>query len=127
MMKAIQSLLQLAHIGRARSSVINPLQWALVLLVFGLLAVLVVRGPAWLLVFFVVLICLIILLLSIAYVYFMIKNPDALRSETFSLAKTALEKQTVGDSLSGLRQVVEIMDASEARLLGPGSHEESKP
>ncbi len=126
-MKAIQSLLQLAHIGRARSSVINPLQWTLVLLVFGLLTVLVARGPAWILEFFVVLIGLIILLLIVAYTYFMIKNPDALRSETFSLAKTALEKQVVGDSLSGLRQVVDIMDASEARLLGPGNHEEPNP
>jgi Mn2+/Fe2+ NRAMP family transporter len=124
MMQALQSLLHFAQIGRARSSVINPLQWTLVLMIFGLFAVLLTHGPTWLLEFFVVLIGGLFLLLITAYVYFMIRNPDALRSETYSLAKSAIEKQMVGDSLSGLRQVVEILDGSDVRMLGAGSHDE---
>jgi hypothetical protein len=36
-----------------------------------------------------------------AYVFLLIKNPDALRSEEFSLSKMALEKGLIGDTTSG--------------------------
>jgi len=126
MWQPLEHLLHFARIGRARSSVINPLQWTLVLLIFGLLAILLAHGSVWLLVFFTVLIGLVLALLVAAYIYFMLTNPDALRSETYALVNTLIEKRMVGDSLSGLREVVDILDGSDAKLLsaGPETKEE---
>jgi hypothetical protein len=120
MWRPLQALLHIARVGQSRSSVINPLQWTMVPLLFALLAVLLAHGPTWLLLFFAGLICLVVLLLLGAYIYFMIKNPDALRSETYSLARTAIEKPLLGDSLSGLREVMNILNATDAKLVGPG-------
>lgn len=36
-----------------------------------------------------------------AYFILLFKNPDALRSERFTLSKMALEKSVTGDSLAG--------------------------
>jgi hypothetical protein len=127
MFRTLQSLLHVAQIGRARSSVVNPLQWTIVLLIFGLFLSLAAHGPSWLLIFFAVSLAVVILLLLCAYIYFMRKNPDLLRSETYSLAKTAIEKQVLGDNLSGLREVVNIMEGVDAKLLtaGPKAREEN--
>jgi hypothetical protein len=115
-----------SEIGRSRSSAINPLQWTLVLPLFGLLVSLVSHGPIWLLAFFMILIAVLILLIVVAYIYFMIKSPDSLRSETFSLAKAAIEKHPLGDNLSGLRDVIDILEGQSPKLLGSGTHDEKK-
>jgi uncharacterized membrane protein YraQ (UPF0718 family) len=125
MWPSLQSLLRASQIGQSRSSIINPLQWTLVVLLFGILTALW-HGPAWLLIFFVVVFSLVMALLLFAYVYFMLKNPDFLRSERFSLAKTAIEKQGLGDNLSGLRDIIDIVDGSDRKLLGPGTKEENR-
>ena len=45
------------------------------------------------------------LLFFAAYVYFGKTNPDALRSESYSLTKLAIQNRLMGDSLTGVRQV----------------------
>lgn len=62
----------------------------------------------------------ILALVIIAYVYFMLNDPDALRSETYSLAKTAIEKNFLGDSLTGLKEVISVLDGETSKLLGEG-------
>ena len=42
-----------------------------------------------------------IVLYLIAYIYFAFKNPDELRSESYSIQKLAIEKGFIGDSISG--------------------------
>jgi phosphoglycerol transferase MdoB-like AlkP superfamily enzyme len=122
--QALQSLLHVAQIGRSRSSVINPLQGTLCIVIFAFLVLAVTHAENWLLVFFASVTAAVFLLLLGAYIYFMIRDPAALRSERYSLAKTAIEKQRLGDSLSGLREVIDVLDDREdARLLGPGSTE----
>jgi len=124
-----QSLLRQADIGQSRSSVINPLQWTLVITVAALLGVaLEPHAPPWLVIFFACFVGVVGALLLVAYVFFMIKNPDALRSEKYSFVKTAIEKQMLGDSLTGLVQVVETFEGTEAKALSatniePKSHD----
>ena len=96
-------LLQQANIGQSRSSVLNPLQWMLVILVFGIGICLLFHAPTWLVVLFAVMVALALALFLLAYVYFARVNPDALRSEQFSLSKLAIEKGLLGDSLAGLQ------------------------
>ena len=119
-----RTLRHFSEIGRSRSSSINPLQWVLVFLMFGLFAAIWTHADSWILKFLVGAIGVVVVLIVIAYVYFMVNDPDALRSETFSLAKTAIEKQMLGDNLSGLREVVDIMEGRDSKLLGPGTQEE---
>jgi len=115
-----RALLEQAEIGRSRSSVINPLQWAVVIILVGLLAILLGHAPSWLLIFFSCLLGLLVILLVLAYIYFGIKNPDALRSEKYVLVKAAIEKQYAGDSLTGLHEVISQFDRpDQTKLLLP--------
>jgi hypothetical protein len=120
MWQGFQGLLRISQIGQSRSSIISPLEWTLVVLLFGILTALL-RGPSWLLIFFVIAFSAALALLLATYIYFMFKNPDLLRSERFLLAKTAIEKQNLGDSISGLREVIDIVDGTEGNTLGPES------
>jgi hypothetical protein len=47
----LDSIYKQAGIGQSRSSVLNPLQWMLVILVGGLALSLGLHAPSWLLVF----------------------------------------------------------------------------
>ena len=98
----IKTLLQQSSIGQSRSSALNPLQWVLVILLTGVVICPLVNAPSWLLIILVGLTVGIVILIATSYVYFMLKNSDALRSEHYTLSKIALEKGLVGDNLRGL-------------------------
>lgn len=127
MWRLLESLLHQARIGQSRSSVVNPLQWTLVILITGILCFLLVHAPVWLIEIFGIALAVIILLLVFAFVFFMVTNPDALRSERYSLVKTAMEKKFVGDSLTGLREVIEVFEGSEVKSLTAGDGEKIEP
>jgi hypothetical protein len=116
-----KSLLQQSEIGKSRSSVINPLQWTIVIVFVGLLAVTFEHGPPWLLIVLTCLLVAIVILLILAYIYFAIKDPDALRSEKYVLVKAALEKSYAGDNLSGLHEVIKQFDDPGQDKLLPNS------
>jgi hypothetical protein len=93
-------------IGQSRSSTLNPMQWTLAITIFGLFASICVRTcPVWVIVILACCIGSSFLLIAFAFVYLLFKNPDALRSESFTLSKIAIEKGLIGDSLTGLREV----------------------
>ena len=124
MWSILESLLRQARIGQSRSSVVNPLQWTLVILISGLLALVFAHAPEWLIRLFAYAIGLVVVLLVAAYLFFMIKNPDALRSEKFSLMKTAMEKKVLGDSLTGL---MEAFEGPESKALVPSAGQKIEP
>jgi hypothetical protein len=101
MLERMDSLLKLAQIGQSRSSVINPLQWTLVMLLIAILALAGIRVPTWMLIFFVCAFGGTLCLLFCAYLFFMFRNPAALRSEKFSLAQQVIDNRLLGDSVSG--------------------------
>jgi hypothetical protein len=100
-------------IGQSRSSVLNPLQWVLVILLLGLGILVMAKADSWIIIGVGVCAFLDLAVLFAAYLYFMFKDPAALRSEGFSLQKLALEKGLVGDSLQGLKTI----DAVTASLV----------
>lgn len=95
-----------------RSTALKPLGWLLGILVFGLLAAPQVGLPEWVVVAFAAFAGLAALLYLGAYVYFMCRNPDALRSEKFTIEKMAIEHQLVGDSARGITKVDGLPSAS---------------
>lgn len=60
------------------------------------------KAAAWLLILFGVASAVTVLLYLCAYLYCLVKDRDALRTETYSIQKLALEKGYVGDKLTGL-------------------------
>ncbi len=58
-----------------------------------------------------------------AYIFFMIRSPDALRSEKFTLSKLAIEHSAKGDNLSGL---IEPGNAKQLPLPSVTKQEEGK-
>jgi len=124
MLDEIKSWLQLAQIGHSRSSITNPLQWTMVILIGAIVLISVLHLP-----FFVTLSLLCCLLLIVAlflwtFIYFMFKNPDVLRSEEFHLSKMKIERGWVGDNLTGLIEQKELTTGSSvplegSKLLGP--------
>jgi hypothetical protein len=105
MWQALQSLINQASIGQSRSSVLNPLQWLLVILIAGNCLSLSLHSPLWLLAILTGGIVLALLLFFGAYIYFGKTNSDALRSENYSLTKLAIQHRLIGDSLAGVREV----------------------
>jgi hypothetical protein len=98
----LRSLFQRADIGQSRSAITNQLQWAIVILLCGIVISWRAGIPLWVLTMEGLFLGILLLLFVCVYIYFAITNPDALRSEHYSLSKMAIERGLVGDSVSGL-------------------------
>lgn len=85
----------------ARSTALHSLQWALGLLLAAIPPTVWSGAPAWLFAALIVAVVLVLLVFLGAYIYLLTRNPDALRSEEFSLSKMAMEKGLVGDTTFG--------------------------
>lgn len=109
MLEHVRSWFNLAQIGQSRSSITNPLQWTLVILGGAILLTGLMKMPPWITDAMVVCFLFVLVLFVYAYLYFMHKNPDVLRSENFHLSKMAIERGLVGDSLHGLVEETEEM------------------
>jgi len=101
-------------IGHSRTSVLNPVQWIVVILIFGAALLALAHAPVWLMIGIGVCAFGGFVLFVFSYIFFMIKDPDALRSESYSLQKLALQKGLVGDNLQGLIQADAISPRATA-------------
>jgi Na+/pantothenate symporter len=97
----IHQLFQKSDSSGSRSTILKPLTWLISLLIGGLLLTLSINPNSWLIFYFVSFIT--IALIAFFYVYFfcLYKNPDAIRSEKYSIQKMAIEKGIYGDNISG--------------------------
>jgi len=121
----VESFLKQARIGQSRSSVVNPLQWTLVIVTVPILfLVMVPNAPSWLIAGFAIADAIVLILLIVAYVFFMLTDPAALRSEKYSLVKTAIDKKLLGDSLTGL---IERFEDPDAKMPGSGYGQDLGP
>lgn len=97
----IWSILQQALASGSRSTVLKPLGWLIALTLSGTIATFKLNPDVW---FTHVMggMCITSILLYIAgYIYFGITDKDALRSETFTIQKMAIQKGFVGDDSTG--------------------------
>jgi hypothetical protein len=74
----------------------------MLLLIVGLLGSVSVHAQHWVQAFFAVMAGVTFITFIGAYVYFAAKNPDALRSEGFTIQKLAIEHRLVGDKGAGV-------------------------
>ena len=91
----------------SRSTALAPLHWMLVLVFIAFLGSFWTGTPGWVTVLFGVVSVGVVLLGGGAYVYLLLNDRDALRSERFTIEKMKIEKGILGDTASGFREVVE--------------------
>ena len=87
-----------------RSTALHALQWGMAMLLISISIMAVADAPSWILIAISSAFGLVLVTFIGAYIFLLIKNPDALRSERFTLSKMAIERGLIGDSLSGLRE-----------------------
>jgi hypothetical protein len=86
----------------ARSTALHSLQWTLGILLTALSSLILAKAPVWLTAGVGGSAgCVLIVLLG-SHVYLLLRMPDGLRSESFTLSKMAIEKGLVGDNVSGM-------------------------
>ncbi|MDP9524255.1 hypothetical protein [Pseudomonas putida] len=97
----IWSMLQQALASGSRSTVLKPLGWLIALTLAGTITTFKLNPDAWFTHVMGGLCTLSILFYLAGYVYFAITDKDALRSETFSIQKMAIQNGFVGDDTTG--------------------------
>jgi hypothetical protein len=127
MTQQADSFLRLAQIAYSRSSALISIQWTLVGPIAALIVLVLIHAPSWLLVVFAAIVAAVVLVIIGAFLYFMLRNVDALRSESYGLIKKALEERVFGDSLTGeiIAQIDENSGLSTLNV-GPSTDIESK-
>jgi len=121
----IAAFLEQASAQGSRSTVLRPLGWLLSICAAGLLGAVSLKAPLWVAILFATGTGLSIALYLAAYCFCPYKDRDALRSETYSIRKLAIEKGFIGDSLRG---VVTVRGESEYKLItAPGAETPEEP
>lgn len=104
MVESFRQFLTQASARGARSTALQPLGWALVIILGALPACLWAHAPDWLLIGIGLSAAVIVLIYVGSYLFLLVVDRDALRSESFALSKLAISKGLVGDNLSGMRE-----------------------
>jgi hypothetical protein len=86
----------------ARTTALHSLQWMVFILLSGLSSSVLLGAEGWVKIAIGVGIGAVLLVYLASHLYLLLKNPDALRSEQYSLQKLAMEKGLMGDSLRGV-------------------------
>lgn len=93
----------------SRSDVLKPLAWLIGILTFSTVLLVTASAPHWLLILFACLPPATVVLYIGAYIYCLLMDRDALRSEKYSLHKMAIEHNLIGDSTVGLFRAEETL------------------
>lgn len=91
----------------SRSDVLRPLTWLIGLFFLGEVGLVSAHADQWILLGVAIFFGLTVLLYLGAYLYCLITEPDALRSERYTLQKMAIQRGWRGDSDSGTFEVAE--------------------
>lgn len=113
----MNSLLNHASVDGSKSTVLRPLGWALVMLLPSVITSSWAGVPEWITIMFAIMLGFVVLLYLGAYIYFMRTDPDALRSEKYSLKKMEIQNTLIGDSDRGMEEVSLINRSSPDAIL----------
>ena len=117
------SFLQQATAKGSKSTALNPLAWALGILLSALLVAFRLNAPMWALIALGIGSGATMAIFLAAYIYFVLTNPDALRSERFTLSKMAMQQSEKGDDLHGFfapddRKATKLLSENDSKLEG---------
>lgn len=111
-MNFIKSLLSHSDASGSRSTILKPLTWLLSILLVSMITLLKMKLPNWFSYIIAGMIIITFVVLLFAFVYCLLYDRDALRSEKFGIRKMEIEKGFFGDSDSGIieRSSIEAKD-----------------
>jgi hypothetical protein len=108
----VSSLKEQVNSTLSRSDILKPLAWYIgIFTTIISISLFAPNRPGWLLPIMVVFLGAGVSLYMFAYLFCLIKKPDALRSEKYSLHKMAIESGLYGDSLRGMIDVTPTASA----------------
>jgi hypothetical protein len=102
LLRLVSVLREQMHATLSRSDALKPLSWLIVIIMTTAVLLVNATAPEWLLIVAACLLSAAITLYFVAFGYCLVKDRDALRSETYSLHKIAIEHGLVGDSITGV-------------------------
>jgi hypothetical protein len=106
-LKLFASLFEQATIQGSRSTVLRPLGWVTSVCGACLLGAVYEKAPAWVVVLFGAAEAGAVLLYFGAYIFCLVEDRDALRSETYSIQKLAIQRGFIGDNAAGVFKIEE--------------------
>lgn len=112
--KIFASLSQQMTATLSRSDVLRALVWPMGILMAATLGLVVGHAPTWMLILFSTMTALAFILYGASFVFCLIKDRDALRSETYSIKKMAIAQGVYGDNKMGL---IDVPTTSVARII----------
>ena len=98
----MRQMLEAARVDGAKSSSLNPLQWLVAICFTGTAGLCYATSSPWIAAGGLLLTAGLCTFYCVAYWRQMKDNPNALRSERYSLSKLAMEKGLIGDNLTDL-------------------------
>lgn len=113
MPEILQTFMQQASAKGARSTVLHTLLIFIGMLLSAIVVTATIGAPEWIINVFTVVFSFACGIFFLAFIYFGLNDPDALRSEKFVIDKMAMEKGLYGDSQSGLHQANVIEGEAE--------------
>ena len=102
MVQVLHDVTAHARTQGSRRNALASLGWLIGLLLPAMIVSVSLDLPTPFVVILVIAFGLVLVLFVAAYIYFMLKNPDALRSEKYVISKMVIDKGLVGDDLIGL-------------------------
>ena len=120
----MNSLLNHASVDGSKSTVLKPLGWALVMIFPTIIASAYLKVDEWITIMFSISFGLILFMYLSSYVYFMLTDSDALRSEKYSLKKMEIQKTLIGDSDRGMKEVLVNRTIPQDKLELQGNNDE---
>ncbi|MEQ4624759.1 hypothetical protein [Providencia manganoxydans] len=99
--KWMSSLFGQANHAGEKSTVIHPLLWLIGIFMSALVIGAYFTTSQFIVIGIFVLLCIMLCFFIAVYGYCLIKNPDYLRSEKWSIQKMAIENRIVGDDITG--------------------------
>jgi membrane protein YdbS with pleckstrin-like domain len=109
----IRAFLEQATTTGSKTTVLKPLAWMMAICISATLSAVYFSSKEWVVILFAVFAGLTMTMYLIAYLYCLINDRDALRSESYKIQKMAIEKGFVGDSSMG----VISLDNNESDLI----------
>lgn len=101
-LEIIKFLFRQADSIRSKSTTMNPLAWLILILISSIFLSFKVDAPIWLSKTLAIFAGFAVLLYFFAYIYFMLTDPEYLRTEKFVLRKKEIEKGYFGDNITGV-------------------------
>ena len=101
-LQIVSALREQMSASLSRSDALRPLSWLFGILMISFLGCLYERADGWVVAVDMGAIGFVLIVYVIVYVFFAVKNTDALRSEKYTLQKMAIEHNLRGDSNVGL-------------------------